>query len=57
MESKQKAGRPPGINKKMVSIKLPFWLAAWLKRQDMSQAQLIEKALTEFYRIKENGKI
>ena len=47
------AGRPLGSSKppvkRPVSVKLPIWLANWLKKREGSQARLIEKALIGFY--------
>lgn len=47
------AGRPPKAGKgaeprKMVSVRLPTWLAAWLGQQE-DQTATIEKALIAHY--------
>lgn len=50
-----KPGRRPDPNKKrMVSVKLPPWLIEWLRRQDVSQAVLIERALMHTHNISED---
>jgi hypothetical protein len=53
------AGRPEGSTipnpKKMVTIRLKPYLAAWLKKKSrpgLSQSDLIEKALIEYYDLK-----
>jgi len=54
-EEKRKAGRPKKEDKKIpVGIKLPPWLNEWMKRQPESKAELIEKALIEYYQIPEH---
>ena len=40
------AGRPLGTkNRKKISATLPMELVEWLRKQDLSQAKVIEKAL------------
>jgi hypothetical protein len=52
-----KIGRPKKENKKVqLGIKLPPYLIAWLKRQPESNAELIEKALVEYFQIPEGLK-
>ena len=44
------AGRPklqPSQRKVMVSVRLPRKLVRWLRKQDGSQAKIIEKALNQ----------
>ena len=47
------AGRPPGINRKMVTLRLPIWLAEWLKQRAddyrYSQGKLVEEALINHF--------
>lgn len=47
------AGRPAGTlakeKRKKISITLPIELVEWLRKQDLSQAKTVEKAI-EFYR-------
>lgn len=53
--SKRAVGRPksdPKLGKIPVNLRLPFWLVAWLKDQDQSQAVIIEKALLKQYNLK-----
>ena len=48
------AGRPKGTtrsNTKMVSVRLPIWLADWLKEHGQ-QAQAIKEALIEYYKLR-----
>ncbi len=46
------AGRPPGTfkknNRKKISITLPIDLVEYLRKQDLSQAKTVEKALRQF---------
>jgi len=52
---RQGAGRPtapPRLKKRMISVRLPEWLLAWLSQQTESQAVLIEDALKEKHRLK-----
>lgn len=49
------AGAPtkaPALVKVPVGLKLPRWLLAWLRRQDISMAVLIEHALVEKHNLK-----
>jgi len=56
------AGRPSGMNRVPLNVKLPEWLVRWLKREvktarafnaKTSQSMMIEKALIEYYNLKE----
>jgi len=52
-----KVGRPKKEDKKVqLGVKLPPYLIEWLKRQPESNAELIEKALCEYYQIPEHLK-
>ena len=45
-------GRPrvTGQNARvMVAVRLPTWLHEWMRRQDLSQSELIENALRNSY--------
>jgi hypothetical protein len=47
-------GRPkqqPDLLKIPVAYKLPRWLVEWLREQDRPQAQVIEEALVERYKL------
>lgn len=52
-------GRPKGINKMMVSVRLPIWLAKWLcsesRARRYSQARIIEDALVEKHELQSKG--
>ena len=52
----KKIGAPAqdeSLRRVMVSIRLPRWLAAWLKKRPESQGRLIEDALVKSYDIKD----
>jgi len=52
------AGRPAGTTyplekrRKQVAVRLPFWLADWLKKHPEPSGRLIERALIAFYKLK-----
>jgi len=51
-ENIKSAGRPKKENKKIpIGLKLSPWLNEWMNRQPESKANLIEKALIEYYQI------
>lgn len=53
------AGRPVGSvypvekRRKPVNVRLPLWLAEWLKKHPESSGRLIERALIEYYTLHE----
>lgn len=52
------AGRPalpPGEKKVAINIKLPPDLIAWMDRQELSRAVLVEKAVREKYGVRSEG--
>jgi len=51
------AGRPKKEDKKIpIGVKLEPWLNEWMKRQKESKAELIKKALCEYYQIPDHIK-
>ena len=53
------AGRPKGSKypkarrRKPINVRLPLWLADWLKKHPESSGRLIERALIMTYELKE----
>ena len=43
---------PPELKKIPVGVKLPRWLAEWMREQPKSQAVLIEEALKSRHKLK-----
>ena len=51
--SKSTVTKPDHLKSRMVSVRLPKWLADWLKDQPESSGRIIKRALIETYKLKE----
>lgn len=52
---KKGSGRPAmpeECKKKMMTMRLPIWLTEWLREQEDSQSEVIERALVNYYNLR-----